>query len=148
MIVRPAEPADAPAMAAIAARSYRSAFAAILEEEVLAARNEAFFAELFGRSVEHLRLAEEDGRPVAFCLAHDGHIQMLFADPDHIGAGAGSALLAAAEADGATTLECFAENAPARRFYERRGWRLAKAYSRPFIGREREFVLFAKPRQP
>ena len=47
MIVRPARADDIPALAAIAERSYRAAFAGILEEEVLTSRDAAFFAARF-----------------------------------------------------------------------------------------------------
>jgi putative acetyltransferase len=140
--VRRAAPEDLPALAAIAARSYGSAFRAILEEEALAARDAAFFEARLALGLEHLWVAEADGRAVAFCLMRERHIDMLFADPDRAGQGAGTALLRAVEAEGACSLECFADNAQARRFYERRGWRLDRAYSRPFLGRERRFVAY------
>ena len=57
-------------------------------------------------------------------------------------AGAGRALLADAQAHGASSLECFAANAPARHFYDRQGWRVTQAYTRFFAGRDRSFVRY------
>ncbi len=144
MIVRAAIAADVPAMAAIAAASYRAAFAAILEAEALAVRDGEFFANLFVRTLTSLRVAETDGDVVAFAMVTDQHLDMLFVAPNAQRRGAGRALLGAVEADGVCTLECFRDNHGARRFYERHGWRLARAYEREFIGRERAFVFYEK----
>lgn len=141
MKVRAATPDDIPALASIAARSYRHGFSGILEEEALAQRDQPFFAARFEDLWPHCLVAEAD-RPVAFGLMRDGHIDMLFTDPLAIGQGAGTVLLRALDERGARTLECFAANARARRFYEARGWRVLRAYRRTFVGRERDFVLY------
>lgn len=143
--VRAAGAADVPAMAAVAAASYRHAFAAILPPEVLEARSPAHFRERFAATWPRMRVAEDAGRIVAFSLVTDGHIDMLFADPRRLGRGAGRALLRAAEANGARSLECFAANAAARAFYAHCGWRLTREYEREFAGAVRRFVLFEAP---
>jgi putative acetyltransferase len=141
--VRPARAADVPAMAAIAAASYRDAFAAIIEPAALAARGEEYFAGRFAGSWGAMRVAVSGGRVVGFSLTTGRHIDMLFVAPGSTGGGAGSALLARAVVEGAQTLECFRDNARARGFYERRGWRAREEYAREFAGRERDFVLYA-----
>lgn len=146
MIVRTAEIRDLPALAEIVARSYRSAFMGILEEDVLASRNAAFFAERFASSWERMLVAERAGDIAGFLLMTDGHIDMLFMDPAVSGQGGGSALLKEAEALGARSLECFRDDHGARRFYERHGWRVAREYEREFAGRKRTFVLYEKCR--
>jgi putative acetyltransferase len=93
----------------------------------------------------HLRLADRDGIVIGFAVMTDGHIDMMFVDPAAHRTGAGRALLADAETHGARSLECFRANTAARRFYEAHSWRLARAYARPFAGREREFVFYEKP---
>jgi len=143
--VRPAAEADVPAMAAVSSASYRVAFAGILPTEVLAQRSPEHFRERFAETWPRMAVAEQDGRIVAFSLVTAGHIDMLFVDPERLGHGAGIALLRAAERAGAETLECFADNAPARAFYERAGWRLTKQYEREFAGAMMRFVLFEKP---
>ena len=81
MKLRAASEADVPALAHVAERSYRSAFAGILEEEVLTRRDAAFFAMRFAETWDRLVVAEDDGNPIGFLLVTDNHIDMLFVDP-------------------------------------------------------------------
>jgi ribosomal protein S18 acetylase RimI-like enzyme len=62
---------------------------------------------------------------VAYLAASGAHIDQLFVDPDYQGAGLGSALLTAMleRRLRPATLHVFAENGPARAFYERFGFR-------------------------
>jgi putative acetyltransferase len=143
--VRRAVAADIRALAEVASASYRAAFAVILPAGALAERSPAHFRARFASCWEHMAAAERDGRIVAFSLVTDGHIDMLFVDPRELGKGAGIALLRAAERAGARTLECFADNAPARAFYEHAGWRLTKSYEREFAGQAMRFGLFERP---
>jgi putative acetyltransferase len=143
--VRQASARDIPVLAAIAERSYRAAFDDILEAEVLAGRSAAFFSDRFATAWERMLVALADDAPVGFLLMTDGHIDMLFMDPEASGQGGGALLLEGAEAIGARSLECFRENHGARRFYERHGWRIAREYERDFAGRDRGFVLYVKP---
>lgn len=144
MIVRDASAGDIPALAVIAERSYRAAFAGILEEEVLASRNAAFFARRFASSWKRMLVALSQDEPAGFLLMTEGHVDMLFMDPDASGQGGGALLLKEAEARGAKSLECFRDNHGARRFYESRGWRVAREYEREFAGRSRSFVFYVK----
>ena len=144
MIVRPARAEDIPVLAAIAERSYRAAFAVILEPEVLEGRNAVFFAERFASSWERMLVALEDDAPIGFLLMTDGHIDMLFMDPDAGGRGGGMLLLREAETRGARSLECFRDNYGARGFYERHGWRVTREYERDFAGKSRSFVFYEK----
>jgi putative acetyltransferase len=144
VIVQSARVEDIPALAAIAERSYGAAFADILEEDVLAGRNAAFFAERFAASWECMLVALSSEAPVGFLLMTGTHIDMLFMDPNAGGRGGGALLLRAAEASGAKSLECFRDNHGARRFYERHGWKIVREYEREFAGRSRSFVLYEK----
>ncbi|WP_157961286.1 GNAT family N-acetyltransferase [Microvirga flavescens] len=144
MRLRPATRDDIAALATIAERSYRAAFATILEEEALASRNAAFFAARFEDSWPRLMVAEDD-KLLGFLLMTDGHIDMLFMDPDAAGKGAGTLLLRDAERAGAKSLECFRDNHAARGFYERHGWTVSRSYERDFAGKTRSFVLYEKP---
>lgn len=144
MRVRPAREIDIQALAAIAERSYRQAFETILEQDVLATRDSAFFARRFVDSWERMILVEAEGTLLGFLLMTEGHIDMLFMDPDASGKGAGALLLHEAERSGAKSLECFRDNRGARRFYERHGWRVAREYDREFAGRSRSFVFYVK----
>ena len=145
MKVRPARPEDVPALAGIAARSYGQAFAAILDAAALQSRDSAYFIALFTEKRLWLPVAESEGEAVGFSLVTDGHVDMLFIDPDRAGRGGGTALLRAARAEGATSLECFRDNRAARDFYERRDWTAVESYEREFAGALRAFVLY-RPR--
>ncbi len=144
LLVREAAPGDIPAMASVAERSYGTAFAEILEPEVLASRDAGFFAGRFRESWPRMRVAIRGERTIGFSLVTENHLDMLFVAPDAAGTGAGRALLRQVEAEGAVTLECFRDNGPARAFYERHGWRAVRSYERDFLGRARPFVLYGK----
>ncbi|MDF2975200.1 MAG: hypothetical protein K0R61_5650 [Microvirga sp.] len=103
-----------------------------------------FFAARFASSWERMLVAASDGRPVGFLLMVDGHIDMLFMDPDASGRGGGALLLKEAEQRGVKSLECFRDNHAARRFYERHGWHVEREYEREFAGKSRSFVLYVK----
>jgi putative acetyltransferase len=142
--VRTAGADDVPALAAIAERSYRAAFAGILEEEVLESRDSTFFASRFASSWERMLVTCSGEMPVGFLLMTDGYIDMLFMDPVAGGRGGGTLLLEDAEARGARSLECFRDNYAARRFYERHGWHVEREYDREFAGKNRSFVFYEK----
>lgn len=144
MKVRAAGPEDLPVLAAIAERSYRAAFEGILEKDVLTSRDAAFFAARFAASWERMLVALVQDKPIGFLLMTEGHIDMLFMDPDASGQGGGALLLEQAEFLGARSLECFRDNHGARRFYERHGWQVAREYEREFAGRSRSFVFYVK----
>ncbi|MBL0405806.1 GNAT family N-acetyltransferase [Microvirga aerilata] len=144
MNVRAARAEDVPELAAIAERSYRAAFAGILEADLLESRNAAFFAGRFAASWERMLVAFSNDEPVGFLLMTRDHIDMLFMDPAASGKGGGAVLLKRAEALGVRSLECFRDNWGARRFYERHGWLADREYEREFAGRNRSFVLCVK----
>jgi putative acetyltransferase len=144
VIVRPARAEDIAALAVVAEKSYRTAFADILEEDVLAGRNAAFFARRFTASWERMLVALSGETMMGFLLMTEGHIDMLFMDPAASGKGGGALLLQEAEGRGAKNLECFRDNHSARRFYERHDWRVTREYEREFAGRSRSFVFYEK----
>ncbi len=144
MIVRPAAAGDIDGLAQIAAAAYVQGFAGILEAETLATYDRAFFAGRFATQLAALTVAQAEGALLGFAKTTGNHLDMLFVDPRAQGSGAGSALLAEAEARGVATLECFRDNHAARRFYEARGWQLLRAYDREFAGRNRSFVFYGK----
>lgn len=143
-ILRPAHPADIAALADLARRAYRAAFADILTEAELATRDIAYFADRFALTWTKVTVIEIAGRLVGFAMLSEAHIDMLFLDPDVTGRGLGRRMMARLEACGARTLECFADNHAARGFYERVGWRLADSYSRPYLGRDVGFVRYKR----
>ncbi|MFH1468426.1 MAG: GNAT family N-acetyltransferase [Pseudomonadota bacterium] len=147
LFCRPATVHDAPAIAALLVRAWREAYAAILPAEVLAAqrvdaREPRIRALLEGSEPDHtMHVAERDGRIVGFvgfgaarenpirpAPAGVGEVFGIYLDPDAFGSGAGATLLALAEGQLAARFQravlwTFEDNARARRFYERQGWR-------------------------
>lgn len=68
----------------------------------------------------------DNGQIIGFVSTIEHQIAALFVDPDHQGQGVGSALLAHALAgQDIATLDVYAANASAQRFYERHGFRVA-----------------------
>ncbi len=144
--VRMARAGDVPALAALAAESYRFGFAGILDEAQFATRDQVHFQQRFATEWPFVALAEDgDGRCRGFVEVRDGTLDMLFVSPDAAGTGCAVALLRHGEAMGAVRLECFAANARARRFYEREGWRLATHHERDFAGQAMRFVRYERP---
>ena len=70
-------------------------------------------------------LVAEDRTVVGFVATWVSHLDQLFVDPEHQGEGLGTALLSTALARMPlpVTLNVFEDNAPARRLYERHGFR-------------------------
>ena len=145
VMVRAARADDVAAMAAVASASYRAAFACILDPAELAARDAASFVDRFTERLGDMRVAVAQGVVVGFSLVTGTHLDMLFVAPAAQGTGAGRALLDEAVARGTRTLECFADNLAARRFYARQGWGLAREYARAFAGQEHRFVFYERP---
>lgn len=143
-VIRDACEADIGALATVASRSYRAGFAHILSEAELARADAAHFRDRFARDWPLTRLVAAGDVIRGFCCQSEGHVHMLFVDPDHFGSGLGQDLLVDAEQRGARTLECFADNHRAIAFYERCGWHVDRRYEREFLGRRLAFVAMAK----
>lgn len=146
MILRPATPADAPALAKLGADTFVAAFGHLYSPEDLAGflaevhNTEAVLAEIASDECTH-RLAEQDGALVAFCKlryptkfgdytdARDPiELGQLYALPTHTGSGIGAQLMdwalghARAGGHDAVLLSVYAENFGAQRFYQRHGF--------------------------
>ena len=144
MIIRRAVAADIAPAATLMAQAYARHFRPIIGDAALGF-DQAHFAERFTRELAVLTVLDADGiRGVL--LVKNGHIAMLFAS--ETGQGHGAALLAHAEAHGARSLEVFAANEGARRFYERAGWQAAGNYEREFAGALHRFLRYEKPMIP
>jgi GNAT superfamily N-acetyltransferase len=127
-VIRPATRDDAAGIGAVLARTFRHAYADILDAQYLADLDpDALAGEwraAFDRGDRVVFVAELDDRIVGFTsIRDDGNLRTLYVDPVAQGAGLGTRLLAAAEQAGARELEVFAANGHGRRFYEARGWR-------------------------
>ena len=110
----------------------------------MAQRDAAFFAERFTTSWEAVIVAVDQETPVGFLLMLDGHIDMLFMDPDFKRQGRGRAasrLCGKAWREKPRMLSRQSRRAP---FYERHGWQVERAYEREFAGKDRNFVFYVK----
>jgi ribosomal protein S18 acetylase RimI-like enzyme len=145
LLVRRAEPQDAPAVALVHVASWRQAYRGLLPQEYLnslsvEARTTTWvkaFSQLPGQSSTTL-VGELDGQIVGFaCVGPSrdddrdtatAELWGLYLDPAHWGAGHGRTLhteaLDVARASGTTaaTLWVLTTNQRARNFYERQGW--------------------------
>lgn len=146
MIYRNASPDDAEALAALGAETFTAAFGHLYAPKDLAAflaevhSPQAVAAEIVGGECTH-RLAEHEGRLVAFCkLRHPSkfaglsrardpiELAQLYALPRYTGQGIGAALMdwalttARARGHDAVLLSVYAENFGAQRFYQRHGF--------------------------
>ncbi|MCA0420320.1 MAG: GNAT family N-acetyltransferase [Proteobacteria bacterium] len=140
MIIRRAVAADIAPAAALMAQAYATHFQPIIGDAALGF-GQAHFAERFARELSELTVLDKNG-VCGVLLVKDGHIAMLFAA--ETGQGHGAALLAHAEAHGARSLEVFAANEGAQRFYERAGWQVAGDYEREFAGALHRFLRYEK----
>ena len=130
-MIRRATPGDAPAIAAVQARTWRHAYADIVEPERMPDPEQQAprFAEHIAGGGE-VHVFDQDGRVAGFAALDGNELRAIYVDPPAQGAGVGSALLAEAvdrlRAAGhdAAFLWTFEANGLARSFYERHGCEL------------------------
>jgi len=139
MLIRPARPEDAAAVAGVHVRTWQAAYEHVFGAEKLKridnperrGRWQRWLAE-----GERVWVAEEDGRVVGFVWIGDsrdgdgaGELFAIYVLPEAWGSGAGAGLMAAArdalrERYATSILWVLEDNPRARRFYEREGWAL------------------------
>jgi ribosomal protein S18 acetylase RimI-like enzyme len=121
VILRPARPDDAPALAAILRTCFRVSLP-FLPELHTAEQDLAYMAARLAKA-DPVWVAEVDGAPAGFITFGAGWIDHLYVHPDRQGRGIGPRLLAKALEDGTEKrLWTFQQNSRARRFYEARGF--------------------------
>ncbi|HEX4212296.1 MAG TPA: GNAT family N-acetyltransferase [Candidatus Dormibacteraeota bacterium] len=142
LMIRPARPADAPAMARIFVRAWRRAYPGVVDDTVLEALDEERMTVHFQRLIElpeersRVLLALRRGRPSGFTRfgrdpdeAASGHVFSLYVSPSAAGQGVGRTLLEEALAElgegghRVVTLWVFEANGRARGLYEGLGFR-------------------------
>ena len=168
MILRPALPADAAALAALARDSFVAAFGAMYRPEDLAAfiaktKTEAAIAREIGNPRARYRLVERAGALIGYCnlgldcgwpdharSSHTIELKQLYTAPGATGGGIGAALmdwaLAEAGALGADEIQLsvWSGNDGAQRFYQRYGFAQVAA-THFWVGQQRDDeFLFAR----
>lgn len=168
MILRPATPADAPALATFALHAFNAAFAHLYRPEDLAAfirdwRTPEVYLQKIADPATRVQLAEIDGQLAAYCIVQRGvvlddqpkphplrpvFLNQLYCAGGMSGRGLGAALMDWAisqarewQAD-AMSLSVYSENFGAQRFYQRYGF-VKVADTDFWVGQQRdaEFLL-------
>jgi len=138
VLVRPARPDDAAAVAEVHVRTWQAAYEHVFGEERLASIDHTRRRTLAERAIASggVAVAEEDGRIVGFVsvgpstdVEGEGELFAIYVLPEAWGSGAGHGLMDAAKellraSYTDATLYVLEDNPRARRFYEREGWAL------------------------
>ena len=123
MNIRRSRVEDREQLLALWERSVRASHHFLRESEVAMLRP-LVAQELAGEGVDWWVLESADGAPIGFLGYSPGAIEALFLDPDHVGMGGGTLLVAHAQqlAGSALTVDVNEQNESARRFYEALGF--------------------------
>lgn len=128
VIVRPAEPGDAVAVAEIWRLGWRDGHLGHVPAELVAARTDESFATRAAERVGDTAVAVVDDEVAGFVMVVDDEVEQVYVGEDHRGTEVAATLLAEAERLVASNgherawLAVVAGNTRARRFYERNGW--------------------------
>lgn len=131
--LRAANPGDVEAIAGIWYRGWLDAHIGRVPEALVEHRQPVHFHELATKRVPLTTVATDVDRVVGFVTVHDDEVEQIYVDAAARGGGVANALLRHAEEGiasrfDAAWLAVVAENARARRFYERNGWRDGGAF--------------------
>ncbi|MCS7483868.1 GNAT family N-acetyltransferase [Umezawaea endophytica] len=128
VVLRPAVPADAAAVADIWFRGWRDGHVGNVPDSVVEIRTEASFGVRAGERVGDTTVAVVDGAVVGFVMVVGDEVEQVFVEAAHRGAGVAGVLLAEAErlvgggGHSRAWLAVVPGNVRARRFYARCGW--------------------------
>jgi GNAT superfamily N-acetyltransferase len=128
VVLRPARPADSPAVAAVWADGWPDGHLGHVPEELVALRTPASFRIRAADRVGDTTVADADGVVAGFVMVSGDEVEQVYVSAAHRGSGIAGLLLAEAERLVAAAgharawLAVVPGNARARRFYERSGW--------------------------
>ena len=120
---------DAGAVAEIWRLGWRDGHLGLVPGELVEARTDESFRARAAERISEMTVAVVDGEIVGFVLVVTDEVEQVYVSASHRGTGVADALMGEAErqvrANGHTTawLAVVADNARARAFYERAGWR-------------------------
>lgn len=152
LLIRPARPADAPALRAILHDTFERTWAPQLSDAAARAyRAEDRAAAYVARHGPEFWVAEQQGLPAGLVHWQDDFVQALHVRSEHARGGIGTRLMDRAEAGiaasgfAATRLETDTFNLASRRFYAARGYRETAQYPDEEWGSGLTTVLLVKP---
>jgi GNAT superfamily N-acetyltransferase len=128
VMLRPATPDDAPAVAEIWRRGWHDGHRGHVPDALTAIRTDESFATRAAQRVADTVVAVVDDAVAGFIMVVDDEVEQVYVHADHRGTGVAAALLTESErvvsANGHARawLAVAVGNARARRFYEKRGW--------------------------
>jgi ribosomal protein S18 acetylase RimI-like enzyme len=135
--LRPAEAADAAAVASIWHSGWRDGHLGHVPEELVAVRTEDSFKARAADRIGDTTVALAGNEVAGFVMVMDDEVEQVYVSSDHRGSGVAGTLLAEAErqviASGHSRawLAVATGNLRARRFHERNGWTDAGAFDYP-----------------
>ncbi|MBI5089064.1 MAG: GNAT family N-acetyltransferase [Actinobacteria bacterium] len=146
--VRPARPADAPAVAEIWRTGWADGHAGHVPDELVAARTDESFTLRAAARVGDTTVAEApDGAIAGFVMVVGDEVEQVYVSRLHRGSDIAAVLLHEAERQVQATgsvvawLAVVAGNARARRFYERQGWVDTGVFDYGSAGAESEIAV-------
>ncbi|MGW8706418.1 GNAT family N-acetyltransferase [Brevundimonas sp. NPDC055814] len=145
-MIRPAAPADAPALTAVWRRAVEATHHFLTPEAIDAI--EADVSAWLGSGDPNLWAWEQDGAPVAFLGLSDDELAALFVDPRLHRSGIGRRLVDHALSLGARRLSVNEDNPGARAFYERLGFQAVGRAETDDAGRPYPLILMALSADP
>ncbi|MDA3624581.1 GNAT family N-acetyltransferase [Saccharopolyspora sp. WRP15-2] len=128
VVLRPADPADAKAVADIWCDGWRDGHLGHVPRDLVTARTAESFASRAARRVEDTVVAVFDGAVAGFVMVVADEVEQVYVSRAYRGTGVAAGLLAEAErlvgehGHDRAWLAVAAGNARARRFYQRQGW--------------------------
>jgi GNAT superfamily N-acetyltransferase len=128
VIVRPATPEDAPAVAEIWRDGWRDGHLGLVPDELAAVRTDESFRTRAADRIGDTTVAAVDGAVAGFVMVVGDEVEQVYVSARHRGSGVADALLAEAERQvrenghASAWLAVVAGNGRARSFYERMGW--------------------------
>lgn len=132
IIIRPATPADIPAMTRIWHDGWQDGHAALVPVELRAVRTMQRFAERLEEGMADVLVATLDGKVAGLVMLLDDELYQFYVDGPARGTGLAAQLMEAAEAELARRgrsdvfLYCAVGNDRAARFYDKCGWHRAQ----------------------
>lgn len=141
--VRPAGEIDFDALTDVWERAARSSHAFMADDDFAFLRPRV--RDLLLPSMDVWTAVDDAGTPIGFVGARDGHVELLYVDPDAHGRGIGTALLAQVGDHGPTSVEVYAGNTQGLGFYRARGFTETRAHARDAFGRPFPVLHLRRP---